>query len=219
MSPPETKQAAAPAFVALNDASIWFHAAVLDLFRPLVYDDTQKQQRLRTFTNESYTPQVIFYKSTTQLKRLIVDYRLNYASSSFTFLWHTALIYVANAILDTEGDQNWHFYMLFCLCGYEQLSKSWRVGKAISKALLSIMIREGRITSDAARKILAKVESNSTDEIPEEIRATFMGDLRLALSWPGHATVEHLAGSFEENAAIHDYTNLFEGELGSEMES
>lgn len=73
-----------------------------------------------------------------------------------------------------------------------------------------MMMRKGRITSDAARKILHKVESNSPNEIPEEIRATFMGDLGLALSRPEHATVEHLAESFEENAAIHDYTTLFE---------
>lgn len=138
---------------------------------------------------------------------------MNYVSSSFTLLWHTALIYVANAIVDGEADKNWHFYMLFCLCGYEQLSKSWRVARSISKALLSMMMQKGRISSTAARKILQDVEENSTDGIPEEIRATFMGDLGLALSRPGHATVEHLAHAFEENAAIQDYTNIFDPEM------
>lgn len=75
-----------------------------------------------------------------------------------------------------------------------------------------MMLKKGRITSSAARMILKDVEGDGTDAIPENIRATFMGDLGLSLTWPGYATVEHLAGSFEENAVIHDYTNLFDEE-------
>ena len=182
------------------------------LVPPLLHDDSMKNKPLRTFASTCYTPKVIYINSTIQLKGLIVDYRLNYVSSSTTFLWHTALTYVANAVLDGEYDDNWSFYMLFCFCGYQQLSRSLRVGRAISKALLSMMLQKGRITSSAARRILKDVEDYGTDAIPEKIRATFMGDLGLSLSSPGHATVEHLADSFEENAVIHDYTNLFDHE-------
>lgn len=194
--------------------SIWFHAAVLDIFRPIVHDRDQRDQHLRTFQDESYSPNSTYRKSTAQLKRLIVDYRLKYVSSSFTILWHTALIYVANAILDGDHGENWYSYILFCLYGYERLSKSWRVARAISKGLLSMALRTGHMSGKAARRILRDLDrgvgvGGSVDEEDgEDIRATFMLDLGAAS--PANSTVEQLADTLEENADLQDFTNAFE---------
>ena len=148
-------------------------------------------------------------RSTSQLKRQLVDYRLNYTSSSFTILWHTALIYVANAILDEGNDDNWYSYVLFCLHGYERLSKSWRVARAISKGLLSMAMRSGHMSGTTARRILQTIQSGDDhDDGDSDIRATFMLDLSTAS--PNSSTVEQLADEFEENADMQDFTNLFD---------
>ncbi|KAG5932410.1 hypothetical protein E4U53_001348 [Claviceps sorghi] len=190
---------------------IWFHACVLDLFRPFNSRGSNRDQRLRTFASNTCSPTAISQTSTRQLKRLVVNYRLMHASSRVTILWHTALIYVVNAILETEPkDNDWYTYLLHCLYGYKSLSQSWRVAKSISKGLLSLTIRKGGITSEKARQILRDIEDNHPQQMPGEIRATFMLDLERALSEPDTATVEYLANQFEENVIIEEYTNIFE---------
>lgn len=115
------------------------------------------------------------------------------------------MIYIANAILGADHDENWYFYMLFCCYGYQRLSKSWRVARAISKGLLSLAMQKGHLTGNAARSILRDLQS--TEELPKGVRATFMLDL--GSSSPDSSTVEQLADSFEANAVIQDYTHLF----------
>ncbi|KAG6006167.1 hypothetical protein E4U21_007277 [Claviceps maximensis] len=192
---------------------IWFHACVLDLFRPFISSGSTGEQRLRTFASNTCSPSVVFKTSTTQLKRLIVNYRMNYASSNVTILWHTALIYVVNAILETSPkDNDWYTYLLYCLYGYKSLSQSWRVAKSISRGLLSLTIRKGGMSSENARQILLDIENDNPAQVPVEIRATFMLDLDRALSEPDTATVEYLANQFEDNVMMEKYTNIFDEE-------
>ena len=165
---------------------------------------------MTTFNTSSYTPNAICERSTTRLKRLIVNYRLNYTSSSFTILWHTALIYVANAVFNSNKDEDWYSYLLLCLYGYQRLSRSWRLAEAISKGLLSMALRNGDISSASARRILLHFENRSPDRIAGGIRATFMVDLRRALSEPSSSTVEYLADQLEDNLMLREYTTLFD---------
>ncbi|EXU95357.1 Zn(2)-Cys(6) zinc finger domain protein [Metarhizium robertsii] len=196
---------------------LWFHAAVLDIFRPFINDTSHGDRCLTTFNTSSYTPNAICERSTTRLKRLIVNYHLNYTSSSFTILWHTALIYVANAVFNSNKDEDWYSYLLLCLYGYQRLSRSWRLAEAISKGLLSMALRNGDISSHnvtissaSARRILLHFENRSPDRIAGGIRATFMVDLRRALSEPSSSTVEYLADQFEDNLMLREYTTLFD---------
>lgn len=190
--------------------SLWFHAAVLDIFRPCVQGLSQSKRRLKTFSSPASSPAAVCAASVSQLKRLIINYRLNYQSSTYTILWHTALVYVANAMLHSTKEEGWFFYFLLCVYGYEGLSRSWRVAEAISKGLLSMTLRNGDISSLKARKILLDFQSNSLDRFPGRIRATFMLDMDLALSDPGSATAENLAEHFEDNALLQDYTNVLD---------
>ncbi|KAF4508846.1 hypothetical protein G6O67_005177 [Ophiocordyceps sinensis] len=187
---------------------LWFHAAILDIFRPCIKEDAKT--RLRTFSHVGGSPEVVSAASVAQLKRLIFDYRFRYQSSSYSILWHTALMYVANAILDSVMDENWYSCLLLCIYGYESLGRSWRVAEAITKALLSMTLRKKDVSSDAARRIVRDLENKNWARIPGSIRATFMADLDLAMSDPGSATVECLAAQFEENAMLRDYTNLLD---------
>lgn len=182
---------------------------MLDIFRPIIRNDFKSNQPFSTFNGGGYTPESIYLRSTAQLKRLVVNYRLNYPSSCFSNLWHTALIYMENAILDDEHDENWYYYMLLCFYGYQRPSKSWRVARAISKGLLSMALKKGRMTGNSARQLLRDLDRPDGDAALQDIRATFMLDLSKA-GIPGSSTAEHLAESFDANADMQDYTYVFD---------
>lgn len=126
-------------------------------------------------------------------------------------VWHTALLYLANAMLQNTEQKDWFLYFLLCLYGYESLCKSFRVTEAIGKGLLSMAMRNGSLSGDHARRIMAEFQERKLwTHLKEEICATCMVDLDLAMSDPPAATVETLAGDFDDNAMIQDYTNIFE---------
>ena len=190
--------------------SFWLHAAVLDIFRPHVQGGLPGTRQLRTFCNTDTTPNAVCAASVAQLKRLITEYRLNYKSSAYTILWHTALIYVTNAVLYGTKEGNWYSDLMLCLYAYERLGRSWRVAGGIAKGLLSLALQKSDMPSRTARRILQELERKPTDQLPEQIRATFMADLGLALHDPSSATVENLARQFEDNILLKDYTAFLE---------
>ncbi|KID99238.1 N-terminal fungal transcription regulatory domain-containing protein, partial [Metarhizium majus ARSEF 297] len=192
---------------------IWFHAAVLDLFR-FSMSGPLKDSPLRTFTNRFSSPENVCIASARQLKQLVINYRLNF-TSSYTILWHTALTYLANAILHYPKEDNWFFYFLLCVYGYERLQPCWRVTQVISTALLSMALRKGDISSPTARRVLRDVDHGRLDDIPGEVRATFMMDLDLAASDPDAATVEKMAEDFDLNMLLQQYTNIFDRDGGA----
>ncbi|KAM0326363.1 hypothetical protein ACHAQA_006965 [Verticillium albo-atrum] len=187
---------------------LWFHAAILDIFRPFSQTSVAQQPRLATFSSRESSAQAAFKASVNQLKRLIIVYRLQYQSSAYTILWHTALIYVANAVLKDTGDPEWRFYFLHCVYGYESLRKSYRLAEAIGRALLSMTLRNGDISGQEARTILQQLKQRGLDHPSGDIRATFMGDLELALTNPGEAKVENLADQFEDVALFQEFINM-----------
>lgn len=168
--------------------------------------------QLRTFSSIHTTPNAVCDASVAQLKHLITDYRLNYRSSTYTFLWHTALVYVINAILNGERTQNWYSDLLLCICAYESLSRSWRIAAPIAKSLLTLAMQKSNMPSGTARHILNDLEKEHQNPILGDIRATFMADLDLAQSDPSSATVEHLAKQLEDNMLLSDFTTFLEEE-------
>lgn len=172
--------------------------------------ESQRVRPLRTFTNRAVTPHAVCDASIAQLKHLIADYRREHSSSRYTILWHTALIYVANAILNDNRDSNWYADLLVCLYGYEKLGRSWRVAIGVAKSLLSLAMRKGILSSRTARSILHDLQNRDLGRIPEEIRATFMADLSLAISDPASATVERLADQFDTHAFMKEYTTFLD---------
>jgi hypothetical protein len=183
----------------------------VDIFRPFVSGPLHAIPRLRTFSSPNSSAAAVFNASIDQLKRLIVTYRTGYKSSAYTILWHTALVYVANAVLlNAEKSESGMFYFLLCLYGYEGLRRSWRMTEAVVKGILSMKLRDGGISSVAARRILDDVRKNGLTYRTVAIRATFMVDLDLALSDPTSATAEALASDFENFAMIKDLTTVFD---------
>jgi hypothetical protein len=167
--------------------------------------------RLRTFTGPMNTPDAAYTASVEQLKRLVVIYRSRYTASHYTIIWHTSLLYTANAMLHSN-DENRLTYFLICLYSYEGLSQSFRITEAIVRALLSMALQNGVITAVLARRVLRDLHKSAPrgHDCEEMIRAPFIADLDQAISAPESATVESYAANYEENAMVRDYTSLFD---------
>ncbi|RYP07734.1 hypothetical protein DL764_002353 [Monosporascus ibericus] len=156
-----------------------------------------------------HSPDAAFAASVKQLKTLIVEYRTNYMASAYSILWHSGLIYLANAMLQDTSDPEWRLYFLLCIYGYESLSRPYRISEVIAQGLLSMTLRDTNMSAREARKFMKDLKEFGLDYVKknmeEEVRATFMLDLTLALSNPVGATVENLAKEFDSFALFQDF--------------
>ncbi|OHE98234.1 hypothetical protein CORC01_06431 [Colletotrichum orchidophilum] len=195
---------------------IWFHAALLDIFRPFVHGPQPDRSRVISFSDHHISPDAAFRASVQQLKQLVVTYRSNHESSAYTMLWQTALIYVANAVLHDTQDPEWRFYFLACINAYEGLRKSYRVAESISRGLLAMALRGACISHNEADALQAQMmEAGGRLVKDDEIRATFMVDLDLAMSNPEAARVEVLAERFDDISLFRDLTTVDDEEAQS----
>lgn len=134
-------------------------------------------------------------------------------------LWHTALIHVANAILGDTRDPSWRFYLFFCVQTYGELRRSFRFAETSGRSILSMTLQQGDISAEEARKLMEQFEENRLSKPSDDIRATFMADLNLAMTDPEGASVESLSDKFEEIALFREFTNGGNSSEDEPMES
>ncbi|KAI2613314.1 hypothetical protein GGR54DRAFT_616158 [Hypoxylon sp. NC1633] len=196
---------------------IWLHAAVLDVFRPFIGRLVGQRSRLTTFLARDSSPEAVYAASVNQLKRLVVEYRSDSAASTYSILWHTGLIYLANAMLKDTEDPEWRLYLLLCIYGYESLSRPYRISEAIVQGLLSMTMRESNMTGSEAHRIITELREGRLEGIKNDfedgIRAKFMVDMELALEDPEKAKAENLAAQFDDLALFQDFLNRDEMEV------
>lgn len=121
-------------------------------------------------------------------------------------LWHTALIHITNAVLDDTTDPAWRFYLSFCMQCYVTLQQPFAFREAIGRSLLSMTLQKGHLSPTEARQMVRQFEHDLSNKPPDDIRATFMADLNLAMTDPENASVESLADRFEDIALFQEYT-------------
>ncbi|KAK8869137.1 hypothetical protein PGQ11_007715 [Apiospora arundinis] len=151
-----------------------------------------------------YAAKIISLYLEIDIKQLIIQFRSKYETSICTMLWHTALMYVANAVLQDTDDSQWLEYLL-CIYGYETLRRPFRVAETIGRGLLTMALRNKNIKSEDARNILGCLQEQGLGQANKNIRATFMGDLQLAHSNPEAATMERLASNFDDMVLFQDF--------------
>ncbi|KAI0127278.1 hypothetical protein BJ170DRAFT_694094 [Xylariales sp. AK1849] len=188
---------------------IWLHAAILDLFRPHIRTNPDQRRRMRTFASPESFPDNAYTASVNQLKSLVVEYRSNHQASTYSVLWHTGLLYLANATLHNTEDPEWRLYFMLCIYGYESLRRPYPMSDVVIQGLLSMTLRYTDMPGSEARQILDSINKNGlrhvSGDMMEQIRATFVVDLDLALTDPESAKAENMAGDFEHLAAFRDY--------------
>ncbi|KAM4062337.1 fungal zn(2)-Cys(6) binuclear cluster domain-containing protein [Hirsutella rhossiliensis] len=186
---------------------IWFHTSILQLFRPFM-------QQLKPLVKPPHTapdafPTTVFAASLNQLKHLALVFRYTFACAMYAAFWHVALMYIANAVIQDTEDPQWRGYLMLCLDGYGDLFGAFPVAGAIAKSLLSMALRLSVVTSSEARVLMAGIyEKGAHHPSTEQISASFVVDLDLAVTDRAAAELANLNNSFDDLVMFQEFTQL-----------
>ena len=186
----------------LTQHSIYLHTAIIDLFRPFLQGE-MRFHSMGTFSSNFSNPEAVFLASVDQLKRLLSTYMTKFTSAGHCYLWHSALLYVANGMLRkrTLGvDPDWRSWFDLCLSGYRNLSGCFNVSESISKGLLSMAMRNGVETAADAIDTMALIKTLSYQLGDESL--TMVVDLDLAARDPLAAQIGILTRQFDERVVL-----------------
>ncbi|OHW96185.1 C6 zinc finger domain-containing protein [Colletotrichum incanum] len=217
---PDAQRATAQtAWALFNCLTIYYHLIVLDLFRPLIRQNDVSTLRLRSFTSKQATPEAVYKASTNQLKRIVLFYRQAFPESSSCLFWHSALLYLANAILreaKTSGQSpEWRFYFRLCIASYQTLYCSFRLAKGITISLLSMGLERGFVGVRYAKAVRRDLELRGKHhDVSDRVPHSLVVDLDLAVTDPSAAQAERLVQRFQE-LKLHETENDEELPAGS----
>lgn len=170
-------------------ASIWFHMAVIDLFRP--FADQQPQPVLGHFAAVQGIPASVIESSIQQLKRLIYQYRHNCEAAKYSIIWQSGLLYLVNHILQHLSTREAQFYFLLCMRGYQQLARHVSTITGIVQSIFAMAIRRGVVLSaEEPRRLLREVQDESWHSL--KFYSAYPVDLQLALQGRPASTVEYV---------------------------
>ncbi|GKT47621.1 uncharacterized protein ColSpa_07802 [Colletotrichum spaethianum] len=190
---------------------IYFHAVVTDLFRPFL-DSPSRNERLLSFSTKFATPEAVYAASVTQLKRLLLLYRLRYKSAGLSVLWQTAVVYVANAMIreagtsvrapDVPPSEEWRFYLDLCLAGLEDLYVSFPVFGSIAQGMVGMALRHAAIRTGKAARVLKQLgaiekQHAANQGMTDKTEARWIIDFDLAMTDPEAAQGRNLAERLE----------------------
>ncbi|EFQ25212.1 uncharacterized protein GLRG_00356 [Colletotrichum graminicola M1.001] len=187
---------------------IYYHVAIIDLFRPLLQQNGAPRQRLPPFRSAEATPDAVYAASVNQLKRIVLLYRQKYPESSYCFCWHSALLYLANAML-TEAKVSvhgpeWRFYFLLCMACFQTLYTGFQLAKGITLSLLSMALERGVMETSRARDIRRDLELRGRHhEVSDRVPVSWVVDLDLAMTDPSAAQAENLLQRLQQ-LQIHE---------------
>ncbi|KAJ6439386.1 Nitrogen assimilation transcription factor nirA [Purpureocillium lavendulum] len=189
---------------------IWFHVSVLQLFRPFVH---RLISPLSEMIFEPHSPDgsamAIFTASLSQLKHLAIVFRYTFRCAAYAAFWHVALLHVANAAMQDTEDPQWRGYFMLCLEGYADLFGAFPVAGAIAKSLLSMALRLDVITSSEARFLISRIyEKGAQRSHAEQISASFVVDLNLAVTDPEAPQLANLNDAFDDLVMFQEFTQL-----------
>ncbi|KAF2117392.1 hypothetical protein BDV96DRAFT_572001 [Lophiotrema nucula] len=190
---------------------IFFHCAIIDIFRPFIAEE--KHHGFRSFKKSAPSPEAIFAASVKQLKALIFSYRDLKAPISNRF-WHCALMYVAGATLkEWRWNPEWRYYFLLCLYSYQKYFTAFAVYEEIVLGLLMMAISNGALRGEEARLITQELRKIGAGDVAREKEAErvrrrklFMIDFDRALTDQENASLDTLIQKYEEVTIFDEFT-------------
>lgn len=193
----------------LTFTSIWFHIAIMEIFRPFY----GRGEALETFSSHHGTPEIIFWSSLTRLERLALEYRQNHPSASSSIFWHLSLLFIGNAVLRHPTGPTWYFNFQLCVYAYADLSGSFRVAEGFLRALLYMAVHRKLIPSAEAREIINRLPLEDASDgtgvsgkMPR-IRSSHVADLELALQDHAVSQVTDLAERLDDALMFDDFVD------------
>ncbi|KAK2004234.1 hypothetical protein LX36DRAFT_596341 [Colletotrichum falcatum] len=182
---------------------IYYHLAVLDLMRPLTRHGGGATMLLWPFASEKATPDAVQAASVNQLKKIILHYRKTYPEPLYSLLWHSALLYLANAVLQevvvSGQNSEWRIYFHLCLTFYQTLYRGYRLVGEIAQSLLSMAVEKGVMETREAVAIMEDLQMRGKHHrVPDQKMVQLIVDLDTAMTDPSAAYVETLAQRFRQ---------------------
>ncbi|KAF5664314.1 C6 zinc finger domain-containing protein [Fusarium denticulatum] len=173
---------------------IWFHTAIIDLFRPFEHEFPQPKHP--AFAGVNATPKAVISASIEQLKRLVYQYRANCESSKYSIIWQSGMLYLVNHILRDLSSSGSQFYFLLCMRGYQHLARHMPFVSGIVQSLIVMTKRQGvPLTADTQRLL---EEARDESRRSREFFSAYPGDLEMVAKDPTSATLEKLTSLFQE---------------------
>lgn len=181
-------------------SSIWFHASILEIFRPFatpssghVHDSAVSSEE-----EDAAKAQALFTASLNQLKHLIIVFRYTYPCARYSVFWHMALLDVANAALEDTSDAQWRAYFGLCVNCYADLFGAFPVAEGIVRSLLSMGLRDSTISAPEAQSFLHRVRSRGLHpSYLNPTTSTMVVDLKLATTDRNAAQLKAMADMFD----------------------
>lgn len=195
----------------------------MDLFRPSLQQNPKQSLEIGSFSAENRTVEDVCYASINQLKHLVLVFRTRYACARSCFLWHNALLYVANdcvsnqtvlpgkraaeedvEMTDTNSDAAKRIvWFMACVDGYKALAPQFSIVSGILQGLLTMGIEQGLMTAAEGRAYMDEVKVDA-------IRAS-----RASISHPGKPWLA--ARSFTARPEVPDIQDRFIIDLDGAM--
>ncbi|KAF5709501.1 conidial development fluffy [Fusarium mundagurra] len=173
---------------------IWFHTAIIDLFRP--FEHEFPQPKLPAFAGVNATPRAVIAASIEQLKRLVHHYREHCESSKYSIIWQSGMLYLINHLLRDLSSNESQFYFLLCMRGYQHLARYMPFVSGIVQSLLVMTKRQGGPLTSNTQRLLEEVRGESRRS--QEFFSAYPVDLEIVAKDPSSATLEKLTSRFQE---------------------
>ena len=178
---------------------MWFHARMLDLFRPLYAEPL----RLRTFAYRECTSRDIYVASLNQLKRhvFVFPYRFNCSGRS---TWFTLglLQLTASVVADPMASDS-RFWFGVCMAAWARLNQAYLLTIQILRVYAGLGVRHGIYSSDDAENL----KQMQNHQSPRVIAADFVLDLNLALKNKQKARMDHLVDDLRKGMNLEGDAN------------
>jgi hypothetical protein len=138
------------------------------------------------------------------MKRLLLSHRLEMGAEVLSIFRQSCIIYVANAAIHGEDDQEERqFFVHLCLAELQELFLSYRVSGTIAKGIAGMAIGEGILEESRASQIRGRLEEIGQGRelgnigSASEVMASWVLDLDLAVTDLVHAQGGKLAEKFD----------------------
>lgn len=128
-----------------------------------------------------------------------------------------APLHVANAALEDTTDPQWRAYFTLCVNCYADLFGAFRVAEGIVRSLLSIALRKGAMSGAEAQGFMQRVYAKglSHEMVGKANTATFVVDLKLAMTDRPAAKLEILAELFDNLSLFDEFIDANPPEIGT----
>lgn len=205
--------------------SIIIHSTIMNIF--LRFIPNLGASHLGQPVDRRGSIKAIVRASTNQLKRLLLDFRLQKHRKPPNSFIMIGLLHVSNAMLSDavtfrkevveagynrlaiqDYDPEWHFYFILCITICWDLIPSYPIFESVARGLLAMALRDGTMsTGEANRMVAAKnARQHRNTAVRRSAFGVFSLDLGLAAISPEDAQVKVMAERFEEITVLNEFT-------------